>query len=26
MHTVVPPRSAAICEFHMIQPVELYQW
>ena len=26
MHTVVPPSSAPICEFHMIQPVELYQW
>jgi len=26
MHTVVPPRSAPGCEFHMIQPVELYQW
>ena len=25
MHTVVPPSSAPICEFHMIQPVELCQ-
>jgi hypothetical protein len=23
---VVPPEQAAICAFHITQPVELYQW
>ena len=26
MHTVVPFSSTPACRFHMIQPVELYQW
>ena len=26
MTQVVPESSPEVCEFHMIQPVELYQW